>query len=422
MNSTRQSLADDNLHRVKTYTGLTGSYAYDAIGTISNSIEGGGSSYGYGVRRSQAVKSAFGYTYLYDLCGNMIVRRGGATNSQALVYDAENHLTRFAQAGTNFMLVKYGYAADEARLWKWNNQNPTNLQVWIGSIYEEKGGKTLFHVYAGGQQVCTFESGSPLAGGSDTNKVGYYYHQDNLTSSSVLSDSAGNQTEVNAYYPFGRTQTASPQAGFQVSRRFTGQILDAETGLYYYNARYYDPELGRFIQADTEIPDLSNPQSYNRYSYCVNNPLRYTDPDGHGFWSATGDALFNTETFRSSYQLMVMHDSGGWKAVEIPVAIGGMAVGAADAAFNVASLGSKGAVEGGAKELIKTGVEAATKEAPHIIQQSAKAGAEREVKTAAELTANKTSDEVVQGQRMLRDAEGCETKIFLYAASGSGSL
>ena len=44
---------------------------------------------------------------------------------------------------------------------------------------------------------------------------------------------------------------------------------------------YYDPELGRFIQADDRIPDLSNPQSYNRYSYCVNSPLRYTDPSGH---------------------------------------------------------------------------------------------------------------------------------------------
>jgi hypothetical protein len=44
---------------------------------------------------------------------------------------------------------------------------------------------------------------------------------------------------------------------------------------------YYDPELGRFIQPDTIIPNLSNPQSYNRYSYCVNDPLRYTDPTGH---------------------------------------------------------------------------------------------------------------------------------------------
>jgi RHS repeat-associated protein len=57
--------------------------------------------------------------------------------------------------------------------------------------------------------------------------------------------------------------------------------MDAESGLYYYNARYYDPELGRFIQPDMVIPDLSNPQSFNRYSYCINNPLRYTDPSGH---------------------------------------------------------------------------------------------------------------------------------------------
>jgi len=140
-----------------------------------------------------------------------------------------------------------------------------------------------FHVFAGGQQACTFETNSTLNGGGVTTNVGYYYHQDNLGSSTVLSDPNGVRIEISAFYPFGRTQTANPQAGFQVSRRFTGQILDAESGLYYCNARYYDPELGRFIQADTIIPDLSNPQSYNRYSYCINNPLRYTDPTGHAF-------------------------------------------------------------------------------------------------------------------------------------------
>lgn len=54
------------------------------------------------------------------------------------------------------------------------------------------------------------------------------------------------------------------------------------------NARYYDPELGRFIQPDTVIQDLSNPQSYNRYSYCVNDPLRYTDPTGLDYWGDVG--------------------------------------------------------------------------------------------------------------------------------------
>jgi len=275
---TNVNVTYDNLHRIKTYTGLTGSYGYDAVGNITNSIEGGGSSYSYANPRKQAVRTAFGYTNLYDLCGNMIVRHGGLTNSQAMVYDADNRLKIFSQAGA--VVVEYGYAADGARLWKRVDQSATNVQVWIGNTYEEKGGKVLFHVFADGQQVCTFETNSALYGGSDTNRVAYYYHEDNLNSSSVLSDSSHNQIELNVYYPFGRTQTASPQASFQVSRRFTGQILDADSGLYYYNARYYDPELGRFIQPDDRIPDLSNPQSYNRYSYVLNNPLRYTDPDG----------------------------------------------------------------------------------------------------------------------------------------------
>jgi RHS repeat-associated protein len=111
--------------------------------------------------------------------------------------------------------------------------------------------------FAGSQQVCTFVPNSTLNGGSMTTNVGYYYHQDNLGSSTVLRDPNGSRLEINGYYPFGRAQTASPQALFQVSRRFTGQILDNETGLYYYNARYYDPELGRFAQPDTDIPGLS---------------------------------------------------------------------------------------------------------------------------------------------------------------------
>jgi len=287
----------------------------------------------------------------------MIVRQGGTSTPQSLVYDPENRLMRFAQAGTNFMLVQYGYGADGTRLWKWNNQSPTNLQVWIGNIYEEKGGKTLFHIYAGGEQVCTFENGSPLAGGSDTSKVGDYYHQDNLNSSSALSNSGGTQTEVNVYYPFGRVQTANLQASFKISRQFTGQIKDDETGLYYYNARYYDSELGRFIQADTEITDFSDPQSYNRYSYVLNDPLRYTDPTGHGIGATAADAMFNTETLKSSWQLMTMHDNFANKLWEVPVAGIGMAAGTVDAAFNVMTLGGKGAIEGSIKETVKVGVE-----------------------------------------------------------------
>jgi len=63
--------------------------------------------------------------------------------------------------------------------------------------------------------------------------------------------------------------------------KFTDQELDAETGLYNYDARLYDPLIGRFISADTIVPNYRNPQSLNRYRYCLNNPLIYTDPSGH---------------------------------------------------------------------------------------------------------------------------------------------
>jgi RHS repeat-associated protein len=62
---------------------------------------------------------------------------------------------------------------------------------------------------------------------------------------------------------------------------FTGQRQIAELGMYHYGARFYSPKLGRFLSADTIVPGYDNPQNLNRYSYVINNPLRYTDPTGH---------------------------------------------------------------------------------------------------------------------------------------------
>lgn len=78
------------------------------------------------------------------------------------------------------------------------------------------------------------------------------------------------------YYPFGRTRAGDVPTDI----KFTGQRLD-DTGLYYYNARYYDATIGRFISPDTIIPRPWDPQSFNRYSYCLNNPLKYIDPSGY---------------------------------------------------------------------------------------------------------------------------------------------
>jgi len=56
-------------------------------------------------------------------------------------------------------------------------------------------------------------------------------------------------------------------------------------GLIYMNARYYMPEIGRFISPDTIVPEPGNPQSFNRYAYALNNPIKYNDPSGHWFES-----------------------------------------------------------------------------------------------------------------------------------------
>ena len=91
-----------------------------------------------------------------------------------------------------------------------------------------------------------------------------------------MSTSAGTLDSSIMFFPFGATRTGS----VNTTKEFTGQRLDA-TGLYYYNARYYDPQIGRFISADTASPDLMNPQTFNKYSYCFNNPLNRNDPTGN---------------------------------------------------------------------------------------------------------------------------------------------
>jgi RHS repeat-associated protein len=113
--------------------------------------------------------------------------------------------------------------------------------------------------------------------------VFYYYHGDHLGSSNVMTDRNGELVQHYEYTAFGKERFVDNSQAFSVSHRYTGQIFDDATGLYYYNARYYDPELARFIQADTVVASPSDPQTLNRYTYVRNNPLIYVDPSGHIF-------------------------------------------------------------------------------------------------------------------------------------------
>ncbi len=105
---------------------------------------------------------------------------------------------------------------------------------------------------------------------------------DHLGSTSVTANSNGTLYAEQRYTPWGGTR-GTPNPTTPTSFQYTGQRNDSSLGLYFYNARYYDPYLNRFLSPDTIVPDPSNPQSLNRYSYTINNPLKYTDPTGHEY-------------------------------------------------------------------------------------------------------------------------------------------
>ena len=110
----------------------------------------------------------------------------------------------------------------------------------------------------------------------------YWLLSDHLGSTSLTLDSSGNRLDPNAelrYKPYGDMRYNG--GGQKTNYRFTGQRWDQGHGLYWFNSRWFDPLVGRFMQADTIVPEPGNPQALNRYSYVLENPLRYTDPTGH---------------------------------------------------------------------------------------------------------------------------------------------
>jgi len=104
-----------------------------------------------------------------------------------------------------------------------------------------------------------------------------------------MTDENGDQTGMLEYTPYGTT--ASHTGTSDPKHKFTGQEEDDSTGLYYYGARYYDAQLGRFITADPTIQHPTDPQDFNRYAYARNNPIVFTDPTGFGFWKSFFKAL-----------------------------------------------------------------------------------------------------------------------------------
>ncbi|WP_161938842.1 RHS repeat domain-containing protein, partial [Leptospira interrogans] len=115
----------------------------------------------------------------------------------------------------------------------------------------------------------------------------FFFHPDHLGSIQMITDGAGNPASgpepgvsYVSYEPYGSI-IRNDSYGPDIFRyKFTGQIEDKETGLYYYKARYYEPTLGRFLQADSVVMP-TNVNGMNRYMYVDGNPVSYRDPSGH---------------------------------------------------------------------------------------------------------------------------------------------
>lgn len=188
----------------------------------------------------------------YDANGNMTSAPG-----KTLTYNYDN-----MPSSINSTTFVYDYSGHRVK---------KNSTIYIGKLYECTGGSCSKYIFAGNNRIA-------LRTSSNT----YYYHTDHLGSSSVMTKQDGTNYGEFYYHPYGTRWFTSGGSG--IRHKFTGQEEDTETGLYNYGARYYDPTIGRFISADSIVPAPGNPQSLNRYSYVLNNPLRYTDPTGHGFW------------------------------------------------------------------------------------------------------------------------------------------
>lgn len=286
-----QSFVYDALDRLAQATGPYGvsNYSYDQIGNMMSNAQAGGFVFPTGPTsgnytyppsgptsvRPHAVTGVYSpelqesRQYQYDSNGNMISDSYGT-----YTYNFENRLVKYSSPNGP-TTIAFTYDGDGGRVRKTEEFGSNgSATVYIGKLYECAGTCSKY-IFAGTQRIALKPVG--------TNYF-FYYHPDHLGSTNSVTNQGGccsgsviEQSEQ-TYYPYGLTRT---DEFVSVHHQYTSQELDGSTGLYFYNARYYDPALGRFTQPDTIVPDPTDPQALNRYSYVRNNPINYIDPTGH---------------------------------------------------------------------------------------------------------------------------------------------
>lgn len=180
-----------------------------------------------------------------------------------------------------------------------STSNVVNESFYLFNLFSMTNGVINNHISDGTHVVATKLR-------NDEEQV-LYFTPDHLGSTVFVTDKAGTVLSKSMYDPFGNAFFEEDLNGTSVEneRKFTNQIYDEETGLYYFNARYYDPENGVFISPDPAMDGL------NHYVYARGNPLLFSDPTG--LWGYDTGAGYDSYGYSGdgSYGYYAGYDASG---------------------------------------------------------------------------------------------------------------
>jgi len=253
-------------------------YQYDEIGNITFKTGVGAYSYGAKPHAVNKITGNYNTALQYDANGNQTRGIGNRTAT----YTSWNMPAKMVY-GVN--TVSFDYDSNHERFRQIDSSGTTlflNPRQDLGGHFEQisnASGKRYRHtVYAAGKAIA--EVVTDNKGYKQTN----YFHTDHLGSINAITNDNAAILARFAFDPFGNRTTLY---GFSTisDHGFTGHEHLPDVGLINMNGRIYDPVTARFLSADPSIQSPGNLQSYNRYSYVMNNPLAYTDPSGYSWFS-----------------------------------------------------------------------------------------------------------------------------------------
>jgi RHS repeat-associated protein len=268
-NKMNMAYAYDDLDRLTDVTGpgVRQSFQYDLIGNRTFSSDLG--AYQYLGPGPHAVSRVGDRIYGYDQNGNMILQAGAQ-----IQWTDDNQPDWIQSMDGSWMRVLYDASGERVFTWRSDDVRHHYAGPYVGftSTASPKGAPGILakYYYADGRLVARTDQGGAS-----------WYHSDSLGTPHVISGKPDEEPVLCDYKPFGEPLGCRGPSSTPGELGYGGHEVDAETGLVYMAARYYDPSIGRFLSADSLVPNMAEPQALNRYAYAYNNPLVYMDPSGH---------------------------------------------------------------------------------------------------------------------------------------------